>query len=161
MLIIPITFPLLQTVGVEIERAKNMQKFMCIVGALLAVFNLLVSIPLARLYGGIGSAIGTAVSLIVGFLFIRNWYYEKKIRLNVRKFFKEIFKFFPAVLLISIFGILIVKILKITNFFHLLLSITIFNIIYIIVMWLIGLNDFEKELILKPIKNILSRRREI
>lgn len=161
LLIIPITFPLLQTVGVEIERAKNMQKFMCIVGTLLAVFNLLVSIPLARLYGGIGSAIGTAVSLIVGFLFIRNWYYEKKIGLDVKKFFMEIFKFFPAVLLIIIFGILIVKILKITNFFQLLLSIIVFNIIYIIVMWLMGMNDFEKELVLKPIRNILNRRREI
>ena len=152
LLIIPITFPLLQSVGIEIERAKNMQKFMCTVGALLAVFNLLVSIPLAKLYGGIGSAIGTAVSLIVGFLFIRNFYYSKKIGLNIKKFFKEIFKFFPAVLIIIIFGILILKILKITNFFQLLVSIIIFNIAYIIVIWLIGLNDFEKELILKPIK---------
>ena len=161
LLIIPITFPLLQTIGVEIERAKNMQKFMCIIGVLLAVFNLLVSIPLAKLYGGIGSAIGTAFSLIFGFIFIKNWYYGKKIGLNIKEFFKEIFKFFPAMLLIVIFGILIVKILKITNFFQLLLSIIIFNIIYIIIMWLIGMNDFEKELILKPIKILLKNRRRV
>ena len=155
LLIIPMTFPLIQSIGIEIERAKNRQKFMCIIGIVLAIFNLIISIPLAKLCGGTGSAIGTAINLVIGYIFIRNWYYEKKIGLNIKEFFKEIFKLFPALLLISIFGILILKFLKIINFIELLFSIIVFNIIYIIVMWLIGMNKFEKEIILKPIKSIL------
>lgn len=156
LLTIPITIPLVQCIGEGIERAKNMQKFMCIVGALLAVLNLLISISLAKLYGGIGSAVGTALTLIIGFVFIKNWYYEKKIGLNIRKFFKEIIKFIPAIILVIIFGIIILKLIKITNFLEFFMSIFIFNIIYLIVMWFLGMNDFEKGLILKPIKNILK-----
>ena len=155
ILIIVTSFLVLQSIGVEIERARNMQKFMCLIGILLAILNLIISIPMAKLYGGIGSAIGTVISVIIGHIFIRNWYYNKKMDLNIKVFFKEIFKLFPALFLTLIFGLLLLKVFLINTFFDLFFLMFVFNIIYIIIIWLIGMNRSEKELVLKPINNIL------
>ena len=65
LLITSVTIPLIQNLGIEIQRAKNQHKFRSLVYLLIAVFNITVSIPLARQYGEIGCAIGTAGSLLI------------------------------------------------------------------------------------------------
>ena len=54
LLIIPVTVPLIQNLGIEIQRAKNMHKFKSIVYFLIAIGNVLISIPLSKVYGEIG-----------------------------------------------------------------------------------------------------------
>ena len=46
------------------------------------------SIPLSKYYGGIGAAIGTAFSLILGQGVILNIYYQKKVGINILEFWK-------------------------------------------------------------------------
>ena len=41
-------------------------------------------------YGGIGCAVATGVSMIVGNGFIMNWYYAKEIRLAIASFWRQI-----------------------------------------------------------------------
>ena len=41
-------------------------------------------------FGGIGCALGTAISMIVGNGFIMNWYYQTHIGLDMRYFWKHI-----------------------------------------------------------------------
>lgn len=64
LLILPVTIPSIQNIGIEIQRAKNMHKFRSGLYLGIAIANVLCSIPLCRLYGGVGCAIGTAASLI-------------------------------------------------------------------------------------------------
>jgi O-antigen/teichoic acid export membrane protein len=66
LLIIPVTIPLIQNLGIEIQKAKNMHQFRSWVYFFIALGNLVLSIPLSKLYGGIGAATGTAISLIIG-----------------------------------------------------------------------------------------------
>ena len=70
LLILPATIPLIQNVGIEIQRAKNMHQFRSWLYLFIALGNLIISIPLARAYGGIGAALGTSISLIIGNGFI-------------------------------------------------------------------------------------------
>ena len=54
MLLIPVTVPLIQNLGIEIQRAKNMHQFRSKVYFFMALGNVLVSIPLGMRYGGLG-----------------------------------------------------------------------------------------------------------
>ena len=92
ILIVPLCIPLIQNLGISIMQAKNMHKFRSILLFFIAIANVAISIPLAKAYQGIGSAIGTSLSLIIGNIIIINIYYYKKVGINVIKFWKEIFK---------------------------------------------------------------------
>lgn len=66
MLIIPVTVPLIQNLGIEIQRAKNMHQFRSKVYFCMAIGNIIISVPLGMAYGGLGCATGTAISMLVG-----------------------------------------------------------------------------------------------
>lgn len=52
LLIAPVTVPLIQNIGIEIQRAKNMHQFRSKVYFCMAIGNALVSIPLGMKFGG-------------------------------------------------------------------------------------------------------------
>ena len=60
--------------------------------AIIALANVAASIPLAKMWGGVGSAIGTAASLIIGNGIIINIYYHNKVKINIPKFWGQIIK---------------------------------------------------------------------
>ena len=160
LLIIPVTIPLIQNIGIEIQRAKNMHKFRSWVYFFIALGNLGLTIPLAKRYGGIGAAIGTASALIIGNGFIMNWYNHVKVGLDMKFFWKQILRFVPALIAPVLAGILINSIFNLYNIFYFLG----FGIIYVIIfcgsIWFVGMNQYEKDLIGKPIRSIVRRIRK-
>ena len=56
LLIIPTCIPLIQSLGVSILQAKNKHKFRSVLLVCISVFNVIISVPLTKLYGGIGAA---------------------------------------------------------------------------------------------------------
>jgi len=149
ILIIPLSVPLIQNLGLSIMQAKNMHKFRSIMCAIIAIINIVISIPLAKYYGGIGSAIGTSISLIVGNIIIMNIYYQAKVGINIIKFWKQILR----MLLISFFPIIIILILmcfiKLHGYIYLIVFGSIYTVIYFITSYFVIMNDYEKNMINK------------
>ncbi|MGU9380699.1 lipopolysaccharide biosynthesis protein [Clostridium perfringens] len=154
ILIIPVTIPLIQNLGIEIQRAKNLHKFRSILYLVIAILNVFISIPLCKLFGGIGAAIGTALSLIIGNGIVINIYYNNKVGLDIKYFWKEIIKFFPALFLPILVGISIKYLIGINSISVFILGVLIYSIIFAVSMWFLGLNDYEKELLNGPLKKI-------
>lgn len=152
LLMAPVTIPLIQNLGVEIQRAKNKHKVRSVVYLLIALGNVFLSIPLIKFFGTVGAATGTAITLIVGNVIFMNVYYHTKIKLNIVYFWKQIAGFIPAIVISAIFGILIRRIFPIQRLAFLVLGIILYTAVYCISMWLVGMNDDERELIKKPIK---------
>ena len=157
LLIVPITIPLIQNVGVEIQKAKNRHKFRSILYGGIAVGNLLMSIPLCRLYGGIGCAIGTGIALLIGDGVIMNIYYQRFIGLDMIKFWKEIIMITPAFVLPVCAGILSMMFFKYTSLWILMLFGAAYVVIFCASMWLLGLNGYEKRLFGEPVQRSLHR----
>lgn len=157
ILILPLCIPLIQNLGISIMQAKNMHKFRSLLYAGIALVNVIVSIPLAKYYGGIGSAIGTGLSLIIGNGIIINIYYYKKVGINVFKFWKEIIKMtIPNIIPITIVTILI-NIIKLHGLCFLLIFGGIYTILYCFTSYLFVMNTYEKNIInnfLKKIKGV-------
>lgn len=157
ILMLPLTIPLIQNVGLNIIQAKNQYKFRVIVLFIFAIFNLIVTVFLSKLYGGIGAAIGTALSIICGQIIFMNVFYYKKTHIDIPKFWKNIFKMSIPVLIVVFIGVIIKKIFPITNSLKLILQILIYTVIYLIVMWRFGTNQYEKELIITPLNRLLKK----
>lgn len=157
LLIIPVTIPLIQNLGIEIQKAKNMHKFRSWVYFFIAVANVVISIPLAKVYGGVGAAVGTAISLLIGNGLIMNWYYHKKVGLDMKYFWSEIFKFRKALILPILIGVLMMVFVELYNIMIFLICGIIYVIVFCASMWFLGMNQFEKDLIGKPLMKLFSR----
>ena len=71
-LMAPSALPLCESLAVDIQRAMNLHQFRSIVYLGISIGNIIVSIPLAKKYGAIGSAIGTSIALVLGNCIIIN-----------------------------------------------------------------------------------------
>lgn len=154
ILIIPLCIPLIQNLGLSIMQAKNMHKFRSILLFLIAIANIFISIPLAKLYGGIGSAIGTSISLIIGNIIIINIYYQKRVGINVISFWKEIIKMtIPFIIPITII-LVIMNFITLHGYTHLIVFGGIYTLIYCGICYLLVMNDYEKNIVNKALKKL-------
>lgn len=157
LLIIPVTIPLIQNLGIEIQRAKNMHKARSVIYMMIAIANVFISIPLIKIMGPAGAALGTAISLIVGNIFFMNWYYQKRIGLDMIYFWKQILSFIPALIVPCIVGVLLMKYANITGLVKLGLYAVVYAIVYALSMYFLGMNNDEKTLVMGPIKKIIHK----
>lgn len=157
LLIIPITIPLIQNIGIEIQQAKNMHQFRSMTYIFIAILNLIITIPLSRVLGGTGAAIGTAFSLIIGNGLLMNWYYHNKVGIDMSYFWKNILDFSPALISPVALGVIINFVLNIDTYLKFITFGFIYVVIYILSFWFIGINYSERKLILSPIRKIVNR----
>ncbi len=150
LLIIPATIPLVQNLGIEIQRAKNKHQFRALIYAIMALLNICISIPLSKEYGAVGAAVGTAISLIVGNGFIMNWYYHKHLGLNMLSFWKGFSSLFCGAILPVLYCVVCMFCFDTYNPVTFLAVGVGLVLIYILSMWLVGMNDDEKRILRKP-----------
>jgi len=157
ILIATVTIPIIQNLGIEIQRALNLHKFRSIIYLVIALINIGITIPLVIKYQGIGAALGTAFALLVGNGIIMNIYYHKKVGLDILLFWKEIFSILPSFLLPVLLAYLYTTFVDIYNIYYFILGIAIYAIAFATSLWLFGMNKFEKSLISKPLIGIINR----
>ncbi len=153
-----VTVPSIQNLGIEIQRAKNIHKFGTLVYFYIALANIVVSIPLCKYYGALGAAFGTAGSLIVGNIIIMNIYYHKKVGIDIIDFWKKILSLFPSFIIPTVYGIFVNRFFVITNIFEFITQVFIMFVLYSISVFLFGMNEFEKNIILVPLNKILKKK---
>ena len=156
ILIVPITIPLIQNIGIEIQRAKNKHQFRSLVYLIMAIFNVLVSIVLCNHMGIIGVTIGTAMSYILCNGIIMNVYYYKKLGVNIIKFWKSIFFASAGLIIPVIVGILMNNFIKFNNHFIYLACVLIYLLTYVISIYFLGMNAEEK-IFVRRILRVLQR----
>lgn len=106
-IVIPLLIPLSQNIAIEIQQARNQYFFRSIMLMIFACLNIVITIVCVKQAGINGATIGYIFSLIVGYGFVMNWYYHKKMNLNMLLFWK---KMLPAIIP-SILAVFISKLL--------------------------------------------------
>ncbi|WP_144787193.1 oligosaccharide flippase family protein [Lysinibacillus fusiformis] len=99
IIMVPFSIDLIQNLGINVLKAKNLFKFRTILLMIVAVVNIIVSIPAIYFYGKMGTAIITACSLLIGNVVIMNIYYYKKIGLDILGFWRIISRLILAFIL--------------------------------------------------------------
>ena len=152
------TIDVIQNVGIAILQAMKKHAFRAYVYLFMTVFNLSLSIYLGRLYGEIGCALSTAICLILGPGLTINWYYHH-IGIDLKNFFSNIWQLLFPILLSILLTFLVQKVWPvIPQWDNFILHGVLFTGIYATTMWLLGMNDYEKELILNPLKKYIFHK---
>ena len=154
---IPLTVPLIQNLGITILQARNQMKFRSSLYVVIALCSLGISIPLAKLYGGIGCAVGTAFALTAGQIVAMNIYYHKRIHIDIPLFWKEIIKMSVMPMLLGgiVYGVL--SVYELNTVWKLVAGLVCYGLVYIPLYWFTGLNDYERNLFMTPVKSWMSR----
>ena len=134
----------------EIRKAKNKHKVPTIVQLVIVIFNLVISIPLAKRFGAPGSALGTFIGNMI-YLFFIDYYYIKVLKLDIKRFYKNIINITISVLPAVIFGL--IGCIKSNLFFNFIWAI-IYTIMYIILLYKKGMDEYEKENINKILNKL-------
>lgn len=151
-LIIPLCVPLIQNLGLSIMQAMNKYKFRSISTTIMAIFNLVISILLARKFGAVGSAMGTCIALIICNIILINIYYYKEIKLDVIKFWKNIIKMTILFTIPILIIIIIMKLTNLTGIVNFVVYGSIYTIIYCFNAYFLIMNEYEKGLIMDVLR---------
>lgn len=146
-LIVPAAIPLMQSLGVDIQRALNKHQVRSIIYAGLSIGNIIISIPLIYKFGASGAAFGTAISLLLGNGLIMNIVYEKYIGLNIVLFWKQVFPIIIVSLIPILCGLIINYFFVRVSWYMLILKGLIFIIIYLVSEYLIAMNKEERNIV--------------
>lgn len=157
LLAVPAVIPLIQNVGIEVQRAQNKHSFRSIVYLAMAIINVVISVVLCQKYGAVGSAIGTAISLLVANGIVMNIYYHVKCNIDIIAFWKNIFRVSLGLIAPVLMGLLIRHVFDLSNIWQFLLGIVIYTVVYCFSMWIFGMNKYERNLILRPVKKLLRK----
>ena len=155
LLILPVTIPLIQNIGIEVQRAQNNHHFRSLIYFGMAVINLVLSVLLCQRYGALGASVGTSLSLIIANGIVMNIFYHKRCNIDIIAFWKNIFSCARGLILPVIFGCVIVYFFEIKSFISFATCVVLYAIVYTVSVWLFGLNSSEKQMIMKPIKKVL------
>lgn len=88
-ILIPYGFLLLQALGWQLLQAHNCMKYRVIVLTCSSFISLVAGYILSMYYSCVGLAIGTCISIVLGQGLYMNWFYWKKMGLEIPRFFLE------------------------------------------------------------------------
>lgn len=137
----------------------NKVKYYAFINMVTGLFNLICSYFVCQFFGVVGVCAVTGGAFVLRIILL-NIVYVKSLHIDIIMFFKECqLKMIPATLIILALSWIIVKIFPLSaegivgwGFFG--IKVLIICVIYVAVMWLLGWNSFEKQLL-----NSLLRRR--
>lgn len=153
ILMTPIVIHLCQVMGMEVLRAYNKHAQWVLVHLLFAVFGFVLCIPLAKLYGAIGVAIGTCISSFLVANIYDNWYYYKAGNLDVFRFFRNFSGFLPAVLAVLLSVNILSYLFPVSSWFDFTAVMMCFTLLYCVIMYTLGMNSSER----MQVKKIMRR----
>ncbi len=155
IVMIPLTVPLIQNMGIAILRAMNKHRFRSFVYFGIAVLNVFVTIFLVDRFGILGAPVATALALTLGNIVIINIYYSRVVGIEVMRFFKEtVASFAPLIVIMLGLGYLIQRFMLMESFSSLLIWIAAFTCVYLLIARLMVLNDYEKHLFSRTIAKL-------
>ncbi len=148
MIMLASFIPYIQNIGIEIQKAKNMHIFRSVAYFVCALMNVAFSIPFIKVYGISGAAVGTALSVLIGNTISMNIYYYKGIKLEMNLFWKSVAPLLCLAIFVGSVGMVYQYFFNIDSILKFLVVGTVYSIVYLACMWTLGMNQYEKNLLL-------------
>lgn len=150
IVMVPLTVPLTQTVGLYVLQARNQHGFRSILYLVIAVANVIASVLLVRRWGATGAAIATGAAVTVGHVVGMNLYYHLRVGLDIRRFVRLVAsRLVPAAVAATAAGWLLTLVPG-YSWPKLLLRCATFTLLYAGAMRWFGLNAYERGLLVAP-----------
>jgi hypothetical protein len=96
---------------------------------------------------------------MVGQVVIMNIYYRGYLKLDIGKFWWEIAKILPAVLCPFGLAILVLRVYPAVQLPGFIVNVIFYTVAYSVSMYLIGMNRYEKQLVIDPLRRMVGKVR--
>jgi O-antigen/teichoic acid export membrane protein len=159
LLIIPASISLIQSIGIDVQRALNKHKFRSIAYSVMVVFNIIITVILCQRFGAIGAAVGTAVSIFVVDGIVMNIYYNNQCNIDTHLFWESIARAALGLIPPVIFGVILIQIVDISGTLIFIASVFLYTAVYCASVYFLSLNSGEKKEIHKIFKKFKGRKK--
>lgn len=140
-----------QGILLSVSHAMNKHKIRNIIYAIITIFNIIISIPLANEYGALGASIGTGISMTIGYYILIQVYYHRALNINMKRFFFEtIIKPMPS----AIITLFIAINLGNNNIISIISRILLITILYFSMLYFTDFSIYERKLLKSFISKI-------
>lgn len=143
--------PMIQNTGIAIIQARNQMRFRSLAYLFTSLASLVCQVLLARPFGVIGCAAAIGGALIIGQGLIMNIYYYKVQKIDIPKFWHEIFRLIRFPILLTIAGLILHNYIDGDNILLFICYAGIFTAVYAATLWFTSLNSYEKSLVIDVI----------
>lgn len=154
LMMIPNMIPLVQSVCLNVIMARNKHKFRSLVHLAVAIGNVIGTWFLMQVWGVVGAALMTGITLVIGHGFAMNWYYHKRIGMDMLHFWKETGRVYLIPVLMCVATLLLSQWINFYNLPVMLTGIVVYTVIYCALNWHLLMNDYEKDLIREPLARL-------
>ena len=157
LMMVPNMIPLIQSVCLNVIMAQNKHKFRSLVHLAVAIGNVIGTWFLMQVMGVVGAALMTGITLVIGHGFAMNWYYNKRIGLDMFHFWKECGKVFLIPSLMCTATLILSCWIDLYNLSVMVLGIVLYTVIYCALNWILMMNYYEKNLIREPLIRLTGK----
>lgn len=154
---IPLVIPYIQNTGLSIVIAQNKHQFRAIVYLIIAILNVVSTYFVVPFWGGIGAAVCSCISYLLGQGIIMNTYYKKVTGIDIFLFWKNIFRMSIVPAFLCIVTMLMSNYLNFYSWPVFIAGVMIYSILYVVIGWFVSMNDYEKDVIRVPLRKIFKR----
>lgn len=151
----PMCIPLIQNTGLSFVTAQNKHQFRSVVYLIIAILNVISTYLVVPTMGVIGAALCSCASYLLGQGLIMNIYYYKVTGLDIPLFWKNILKMSVIPGLMLAVGLMLKRVIVMNNWFIFFGGVVVYTAVYAVLMYLFAMNDYEKDIIRKPLQKIL------
>lgn len=156
LVMIPFSIDLAQNIGLSILQITGQYGFRAKMYFWAAIINIFSTIFLSIVMGIVGAALSTGLTMLVTSGITMNWYFDRRVGLDIKKYWKKCLPIILVAFLLTLAGIIVKKLLvtPANSFIMLTFEIIIYLIIYCCIMYAFIMNKYEKSLV----KNVLRKK---
>lgn len=141
---LPLVLPLTQNTGIEIQRAKNMHRARSVAMLLMAFFNVVFTLAVSPFIGYWAPAIGYVASIALGNGVFMNWYYHKRVGLDMLYFWKRNFPVLVAGTATTAVCLAVSRVLPVSNWVSFFAWGAAYTVVFVVVLWLAVFEKSER-----------------
>lgn len=157
IIMIGLTIPLIQYFGTSVLEAQGRIAFKAIIYLIFLIIGTIIGAYFAKQYEGIGMVLCSVLGMVAA-QFCLNFYYAKVVKINILRFFKEVFNktFFVIILIVTISNSFN-YISSSYGWINFLLKAVSYSLVYIVSIYYFGMIKSEKRLFSTPIEKIINK----
>ncbi len=156
LIMLPSSIGLVQSVCLSILTAKNKHRFRALVYLGIAIMNVVGTYFLVNRYGIIGASAVTGIASIVGPGITMNWYYKKKLGLDIGRFWKNMLNIIWIPVCMCVVTLLLSRYIDFYKLPILFAGIITYTVIYALLCWRFSMNSEEKGVVLSVVNKFIK-----
>lgn len=135
-----------EAIGTQVLWAKNEHKEQSLLKLGIVLVNIVLTIILIKWQPLYGATIGTFISLFVGDIVVMNIVFAKKIKISLLTYYRKLFKGLLLSMAFATAAGFAINLLPINGWAGLVVKGGCMTIVYAVLLWLYGMNKYEKSL---------------